>query len=76
MFIGLIKIGGSLSSNRKAGPALVDINSNEHLYYLFTTSAIKCGGRCNTIDDQYAQMSIPNKVSVKAYDLMLGVNVT
>ena len=30
-------------------PIHVDISSNEPLYYLFTVSVNKCGGRCNTI---------------------------
>ena len=87
VFIGLISFGGSLASNRikcislsnwpfQAGPVLIDINSNKHLCYLFTAGIINCGGRCTTIDDQCAQISVLNKLNVKAYDLMLGINVT
>ena len=35
----------------KARPTLVDINSYETLFYPFTVSVKKCGGRCNTIYD-------------------------
>ena len=35
-------------------PTLINIHSNEPLYYQFTVSVCKCGGSCNTIDDSYA----------------------
>ena len=34
------------------------------LFYLFTVSGKKCGGSCNTIDDPYAQVGVPNKVKI------------
>ena len=43
-------------------PTIVDINSNKTLYYLFSVSVSKCSGSCNTIDDPYAQIFVPNKV--------------
>ena len=33
-----------------ARPTLVNINSNEYLYYSFIVSGNTCKGRCNTID--------------------------
>ena len=56
---------------------LVNINSNEPLYYLFTVSVIECGGSCNTIDDPYVRVCVPNKVkymNVKVFKLMSSVN--
>ena len=38
----------------QARPKLVNINSNEPLYYPFTVSVNKFGRSCNTIDDPYA----------------------
>ena len=75
VFIGLLLFGGSLDSyhikcvslNKRpcqARPALVDVNSNEPVYCPFTARWI-CntgGGRCNTTEDQYAQICITNKV--------------
>ena len=43
-------------------PTIVDINSNKALYYPFSVSVSKCSGSCNTIDDPYAQIFVPNKV--------------
>ena len=81
---------GSLVSNSKghiirvlldnwlcqARPALLNINSNEPLYYTFT---VKYGGSCNTIDDPYARVCVPNKVKnmkEKVFHLILNVNET
>ena len=38
----------------QARPKLVNINSNEPLYYPFSVSVNKIGRSCNTIDDPYA----------------------
>lgn len=60
-------------------PTLVDIDSNETLFYIFIVSVNKCGGNCSTIDDPYVLVCIPNKVkdmNVKAFNSMMGVNET
>ena len=45
-----------------ARPALVNINSEESLFYQFTVTLNKCGGNCNTIDDPYNRDFVSNKV--------------
>ena len=55
-----------------ARPRLVNINSDETLFYRFTVSVNKCGGSCNTIDN-------PNKiknVNVKVINLWSRVPVS
>ena len=57
--------------------ALVDVNSNKTLFYLFTVSVNKYGGSCNAIDDPYARVCVRNKIksmNVKVFNLMLGEN--
>ena len=49
----------------------IDINSNEALYYSFTVSVNKCGGRCNSTDDGYAWICVPNKVKKLIYKLII-----
>ena len=61
----------------QARPTLVNINSDETLFYPFTVSVNKCGGSCNTIDGPHAY--IPNKVknmNVKVFNLVSRVNET
>ena len=81
MFIGFLSgctaeiWGRSLAS--KFRPTLEDINPNETLFYPFTVRANKCSGNCNTINDPYTQVCVPNKVknlNVKVFNLMTGVN--
>ena len=42
----------------------VNKNSDETLFYPFTTNGNKCGGSCNTIDDPYALVCALNKVKI------------
>ena len=69
------RLGDSLASNSKGSikcvspnnrpcqtrPTLIDIHSNEPLFYPFTVSINKCGGSCDTIDDPYAHVCVLNK---------------
>ena len=41
---------------------ILDINSNETLFHTLTVSVNKCGGSCNTINNPYVQVSVPNNV--------------
>ena len=63
----------------QARPTLISIKSNQLTYYPFTVSINNCDGSCNTINDLYAQVCVPNKVkhmNVKVPNLVLGVNET
>ena len=65
--------------NNQARQALSNINSTEPIHYPFTVSNNKCGRSCNTIDDPYARICVPNKVNninVKVFDLKSRVNET
>ena len=63
----------------QARPTLVDINSDETLFYQFAVSVNKCGGSCNTIDDSYAWVWVRNKaknMNVKVFNLISELNET
>ena len=89
----LISFSRSLPSNYKepmksvsltdrpcqARPKLVSINSDKTLFYPFTVSVNECGGSCNTIDDPYARVCVPNKIkniNSKVFNLMPEINET
>ena len=60
-------------------PTLLNMNSDETLFYPLTVSVKKCGGSCNPIDDLYTRVCVPNKVkntNVKIFNLISGVNET
>ena len=47
------------------------------VFFLFTVSVNKCGGSCNTFDDSYARVCVPNEVknmNAKVFNLNSGVN--
>ena len=53
--------------------ALVNINSDETLFYPFTVSVNKCGGSCNTIDYPCARVFFQN-MNLKVFHLMSRIN--
>ena len=55
----MYKMSISKHSNKAT---LVNINSNQPLYYPFTFSVNKCAGSCNTTGDPYAQVCVSKKV--------------
>ena len=46
----------------KARPTLVNINSDETLFYPFTVTVNKCGGSFITTDDSYSRVCVSNKL--------------
>ena len=43
-------------------PTMINLNPNELHYYPFVVSINSCGGICNTTDDLFGSICIPNKV--------------
>ena len=59
----------------RAKPTPIDVNSNEPLHYPLVISFSKSVGICNTIDDPYAQICVPEKnMDVRAFNLILREN--
>ena len=76
---GTLKFLALNSQPRQLRPTLININSNEALFYPFFVSANKSAGSCNTVDDPYGRIFVPNKIknmNVKVFNLMWGVNET
>ena len=46
----------------KVRPEIVDVNSDEPVFYPFSIKTSKCGGSCNNISDPYATMCVPDVV--------------
>ena len=74
IFISTMMLFGSLSSVNslewvsmnnqecKVRPEIVNINSNEPLFYPFSIKTSKCRGSCNNINDPYAKLCVPDVV--------------
>ena len=46
----------------KARPEIINLNSNNLIYYPFSIKASKCSGNCNNINDPYANTCVPDSV--------------
>ena len=61
----------------KVRPQIVNVNSNDPVFYPFSIKASKCSGSCNNINDSYAKICIPDVVknlNVKVFNLMSRTN--
>ena len=63
----------------KVRPEFVDISSNNPIFYPFSVKINRCSGNCNSINDPYAKICVPdivNNLSVKVFNLMSRTNET
>ena len=61
----------------KVRPEIINVNSNERVFYPFSIKTSKCSGSCNNINDPYAQICVPDVVkdlTVKVFNLMSRTN--
>ena len=63
----------------KIRPKIVDVCSNNPIFYPFSVKINRCSGNCNSINDPYAKICVPDVVknlNVKVLDLMSRTNET
>ena len=64
----------------KVRPEIIDINSNDPIFYPFSNKTNKCSGNCNNISHPYARLCIPDavkKLNLKVvFNLMTLTNET
>ena len=63
----------------KARPEIINVNSNNPVFYPFSIKTSKCSGNCNNINDPYAKICVPDVVkdlSVKVFNLRSRTNET
>ena len=63
----------------KTRPEIINVNSNNPVFYLFSIKKCKCIGKCNNIYDPYAKMCVPDFVKdlhVNVFNLMSRTNET
>ena len=63
----------------KVRPEIINVNSNELVFYPFSIKASKYSGSCNNINDPYAKMCVPDVVkdlNVKVFNLRSRTNET
>ena len=63
----------------KTRPEVININSNNPIFYPFSIKINKCSGYCNNINNTYAKTCVPNiitNLNVKVFNLMSRTNET
>ena len=61
----------------KVRPEIININSNNPMFYPFSIKINKCSGNCNNINDLYAKICVPDVIenlNVKVFNLMTRTN--
>ena len=56
---------------------IINVNSNNPVFYPFSIKTSKCSGNCNNINDPYAKICVPDVVkdlNVKVFNLMSRTN--
>ena len=56
---------------------IINVNTNEAMIYPYSVKINKCKGSCNTINDPYAKICVPDtfkNMTVKAFNLMSRTN--
>ena len=88
-FLGLTVLSSSITralncvsiNNQKCKirPKIIDVSSNNPICYPFSVKTNRCSGKCNSINDPYAKMSVPDVVkdlNAKVFNLMTRTNET
>ena len=63
----------------KVRPEIININSNNPMFYPFSVKINRCNGNCNNINDPYARICVPDIVKNlknKVFNLMSRTNET
>ena len=46
----------------KVRPEIINVNSNEPVFYPFSVKTSKCRGSCNNINEPYAKICVPDVI--------------
>ena len=70
----------SMNNQRsKIRSEIINVNSNEPMFYLYSITVNKCKGSCHTINDPYAKLFVLDtikNINVKVFNLMSRTNET
>ena len=63
----------------KVRPEIVNVDSNEPIFYPFSIKTSRCSASCNNINDPYAKLCVSDVVknlNIKVFNLMSRTNET
>ena len=67
------------SQECKVRPQIVNVNSDEPVFFPFSIKTSKCSGSCDNINDPYAKIcdsDVVKNLNVKVFNLMSRTNET
>ena len=74
---GALKCISINNQEDKVRPKFVNVSSNNPIFYPFSVNINRCSGNCNSINDPYAKICVPDVVknlNVKVFNLMSRSN--
>ena len=60
--VNSLECGSMNNEECKIRPETTNINTNEPLFYPYSIKINKCKGSCNTINDPYAKICVPDSI--------------
>ena len=57
----------------KVRPQIVNVNSDESVFYPFSIKTSKCNGSCNNINNPCAKICVPNVVKLERQSIQSNV---
>ena len=60
--INLLSCISMANKECKVRPEVINVNSNEPVFYPFSIKISKCSGSCNNINDPYEKICVPDDV--------------
>ena len=67
------------NQEQKIRSEIISVNTNEPILYPYSININKCKGSCNTINDPYAKLCVPDNIkntNVQVFNLMSRTNGT
>ena len=77
--VNLLSCISMINQECKVRPQIVNLNSDEPVFFPFSIKTSKCSGSCNNINDPHAKLCIPDVVknlNIKAFNLISRPNET
>ena len=74
---GALKYVSMHNQECKVRPEIVEVSSNNPIFYSFSVKINRCSGSCNSINDPYAKICVPDVIknlNVKVLNLMSRSN--
>ena len=75
--VKLKSINDRVTENKTKHRLNINLNTNEPMFYPYSIKINKCKGSCNTVNDPYAKICVPDNIkntNVKVFNLMPRTN--